>query len=445
MLRGVPTLLLTADVVCPMTGPPLPAGGVLVRDDVVEAVGEAAALADRADRVHALRGVLLPGLVNAHAHLEHADAHLLAAPGPQHRWAAAVAGLTAGWDARRWTRSAHRGVQLVLRSGASAVGDVVHRGPAVPAAARAGLRGDSFVAIDDVDRTEQDAVVAALERTLGLPAPGRRVGIAPLGPTAVGAGVLQGLTALAARRGAPVRIPAAWSQAEVVALWDAEGPLAARARAAGLAHEWLEEGGAQLPPVRYLAQLGALGPGTTLAHGVWVEDNEAALLARLGVGVVCCPRSDALLQAGEAPLERYAQAGVRLALGTDSAAACPDLDVLAETPAWVALARARGLAAWPSPVGPIPLEEAAIRLATVDGARAVGWQAHAGIIEPGRRADLVVVDVATTPERVYRDLVEAGPGRQVLAMLGGVMRARRDDADAPWPAIDHELDDERTA
>ncbi len=441
MLAGVAAILYRAPVVCPMTGPPLADAGVLVRDDRILDVGPAAALAPSADRVHDLPGVLLPGLVNAHATAEHADAHRLSAPGPQHAWAQAVAGLTAGWDERRWKRSAHRGVQRLLRSGTTCVGDVVHRGPAVPAASRAGLGGDSFVAIDGVDRVEADAVLAALERTLGLPAPGRRVGIAPTGPTAVGAGVLQSLADLARRRGAPLRIPAAWTQAEVLALWSGEGPLAERARSLGLGLEWLEEGGAQLPPVRYLAQLGALVPGSTLAHGVWVEANEAELLASLGVGVVCCPRSDELLQAGEAPLERYAAAGVALALGTDSAAVTPDLDVLAEAAAWVRLARERGLGFWPSPVGPIDLEEAAVRLLTIDGARAMGWAGHAGLLEPGRRADFVVIDVPTTPERAYRDVIDHGPGRQILTVLGGVRRSRRDSADVPWPEIDHELDD----
>jgi aminodeoxyfutalosine deaminase len=437
----VPDVLHTAPVLCPMTGPPLADGAVLVRGDRIEAVGGRAELAPRADRVVEHPGVLLPGLVNAHATLEHADAQRLAVRGPHHVWLDAVDGLTASWDARRWKRSAHRGVQLVLRSGATAVGDVVHRGPAVPAAARAGLLGDSFVAVDGVDMTEAAPVLAAVERSLRLPAPGRRVGIAPMGATSVGAAVLRDLAALAQRTGAPLRVPAAWSQAEVVAIWNGDGPLAERARRRGLDLEWLD-GGTQIAPARYLAQLGALGPGTTLAHGVWVEDAEARLLASLEVGVVCCPRADALLQVGEAPLERYAQAGVRLALGTGSAAAAPDLDVLAEALAWVELARGRGLGFWPSPVGPIPLEEAAIRLCTVDGAAALGWSASAGLLEPGRRADLVVVDVDTTPEAAYRDVVEQGAGRQVLTLLGGVRRARRSSADEPWPEIDHEHDPE---
>jgi cytosine/adenosine deaminase-related metal-dependent hydrolase len=74
----------------------------------------------------------------------------------------------------------------------------------------------------------------------------------------------------------------------------------------------------------------------------------------------------------------------------------------------------------------------------------MGWGGHGGILEPGRRADLVVVDVPATVETVHRDLVEGGGGRQVLTVVAGVRKARRSSGDEPWPSIDHELEDEMT-
>lgn len=438
----MPSVLYTADLVCPMTGPPLPKGGVLVDGERILAVGESTALGDKPDRVVHTSGVILPGLVDGHTSLELADAHRLAHGGPHHAWVSALNRLVATWEPQRWTRSAHRGVQQALRAGVTAVGDVVLRGAGVPAASRAGLAGDSWVSVGMVDRRDQDAVLAALERTLGLPSAGRRVGVSPGGAHTLGTGVLQALCALARRAGVPLHIPVAESQAEVRALWSGDGPLAALALTEGMEFEWLEGGGTDLTPVRYLAQVGALTPQTTLAHGVWVEVAEARLLAEVGVALVCCPRANALLQAGDAPLERYGQAGVRLALGTGGGAVEPDGDVLAEAAAWVALARARDVTFWPSPAGPIPLEEAAVRLATVDGAVAMGWGRQTGVLAPGRRADFVVVDVDTSAERVWRDLIEAGPGRQVLTVLAGVRKARRADAATPWPEIDHELGQE---
>ncbi len=435
------TVLYSARVVCPMTGPPLDDGGVLVSGESVVAVGEATVLRREADREQHLDGVLLPGLVNAHTHLELADAAALAEPGPHHLWARAVDGATAQWDDARWQHSARRGVLHALRHGATCVGDVVHRGAGVPAAVRAGLAGDSWVRIADVDVREHDAVLSALRHTLGLPAPGRRLGVALAGPTRVGTGTLQALVALTAELELPLHAHAAVDQAEVRAIWHGDGPAAEHAQAAGAQYEWLGEG-TGFGPVRYLDECGALRPGASISHGVWIDDREARRLGATRTALVVCPRADERLQTGAPALERVARAGVPLALGTESLAAVPDQDPLAEAAAWIALARTQGVALWPGAGGPVELEEQALRLLTCDGAAAMGWSAQSGVLAPGRRADLVGVDVATTAAAAYRDVMSAGIGRQVLTVLAGVRRSWRADGDDPWPELDDLLDTE---
>jgi aminodeoxyfutalosine deaminase len=430
----VPPTLYSADVLCPMSGPPVPDGAVLVDNGLIVAVGETTSLADRATRRHHIAGVLLPGLVNGHTHLELADAAPLAVQGPFPSWVQAVDGLSGQWTAETWGRSAHRGVLQALRSGSTTVFDTVTRGPGVPAASRAGLAGTSFVDIRDVDAAYAADVAEQVEHALGFPADGRRVGIGIASPVRVGTGVLQTMGALAQRRAAPLQIHAAEADAEVTALRLGTGPLADRARGQGLDFEWLAGGGPT--PVRYLEALGVLGAQTSVVSGVAVDAGEASLLAKLKIPVVCCPRANTRLRMGTAPLELYAEAGVALALGTESLAAVPDLDLLAEAAAWVDAAGQRGLQLWPSPAGPVALAEAAIRLTTIDGAAALGVGDRCGVLEVGRRADLVGVGIATSPESVYRDLVVSGPGRQVLTVLGGVRKARRDSADDPWPPVD---------
>lgn len=436
-MSGPPAVLYSADVMCPMASPPLADGGVLAEGDTIAAVGPAARLRAHADREHHLDGVLLPGLVNGHTQVEHADAHALARPTALPDWLRALEGITAGWDRDRWSRSARRGVHRMLRGGATATGDVVTAGPGVPASTRAGLAGDSWVDIAMVDGREQDEVLAALEHSLTRPAPGRRVGIAPRAAYSLDTGTLQALADLAERADAPLHTRAGQAPAEEAAIRHGTGPLAEAARSAGMAFSWLD-GGTGLSPVRYLDLFGLLTPRATLAHGVFVKEDDAGLLADRGVAMVCCPRSDERLSEGEAPLERYADCGVRLALGTDSPAAAPDLDMLAEAAAWVSLACRRGLSAWPAPDGRITLEEQALRLATCAGADAMGWGHHSGRLVAGRRADLVGVAVATTPERAYDDVLASGAGRQVLTVLGGVRAARRPDPATPWPAVDHQ-------
>lgn len=285
----MPPILFSADVVCPMSGPPLAQGGVLVVDGTIAEVGDAARLRPDASREHHVDGVLLPGLVNGHTHLELADAAGLAAAGPLPAWLDAVAGLTSAWPDEQWGRSAHRGVLQTLRAGTTAVFDTVTRGPAVPAAVRAGLAGDSYVELADIDASDADSVLEQVEHALTLPADGRRVGIGPAAPYRLGTGVLQSLAALAKRTSAPAQLHAAGSEAEVLALREGRGPLADRARGMGREFEWLA-GGAPTP-VRYLEALGVLQDGTSLVHPVRVDAGEARVIARRGVAVVCCPRA----------------------------------------------------------------------------------------------------------------------------------------------------------
>lgn len=429
----MPTTCYSADVLCSMAGPPLDDGGVLVEHDRIVEVGEGAALRRAADRHHRIDGVLLPGLVDARTRLECTDVAIPEA-GPYPRWREAVIGAIAEWDDARLARSAQRGVHAHLRGGTTCLGDVVLRGPGVPAASRAGLAGDSWVEVDGVDVGAQDAVLGALERTLGLPAPGRRVGITLPGTQAVGAGVLQGLTALAARAETTMQTVVAASREEAKAVTEGAGPLAREALVAGLDFEWLD-GGSGLSPMAYADRCGALRPGWSVAHATKFRRGQAAVLTERGVAAVIGPLATPVV--GRPRLAELAAARTPLALCTEASPGPPD--VLAEAAAWVALARRQGLASWPGPepageVAPLGLEEAALRLATADGAAAMGWGDHAGILARGRRADFTAIGVRTTAAGVYEDLIGHGAGRQVMTVLGGVRRARRDDPAAAWPA-----------
>lgn len=412
-----------------MNGPPIAGGGVLVDGGRIVAVGDAAGLASRAERTHELEGVLLPGLVSGATEVELHDAGRVAVSQPHATWVRAVEDAVAGWSGEDWMRSARRGVVALLRAGVTTAFDAVLRGPGVPAAAQAGLGGDSLVTIRMVDADEQDAVLAALAHSLTRPAGERRVGVLAGGTWLLGSGVLANLGRLAAHHRVALHVRAAESEAEVAALQRGEGPLADHVRMHGMGFEWLD-GGTGTRPVAYLDQLGVLRPGTVLVGGVWVDAAEARRLADVRVPVVLCPRTAEALGGGHLPLEHYADSGVALALGTGSPAASGDPDPLAEAALWVAAARDRGLSSWPSPRGPIGLEEQALRLLTSAGAQALG--AAAGVLEAGRRADLVGLALDTTPADAYRDVVAHGAGRVVLTVLAGVARARRPDPAVRW-------------
>ena len=136
-----------------------------------------------------------------------------------------------------------------------------------------------------------------------------------------------------------------------------------------------------------LRQLGLLGPELSAVHAVPLEESEIALLARHGASVVHCPSSSLLQSRGFAPLARMAAAGINLALGTD-AAASGRLDMLGEMRLAALLAKA--IAAGPAAIP----AHAALRAATLGGARALGLESQIGSIVPGKAADLAAVRVA---------------------------------------------------
>jgi cytosine/adenosine deaminase-related metal-dependent hydrolase len=171
--------------------------------------------------------------------------------------------------------------------------------------------------------------------------------------------------------------------------------------------------GAGTTPVRHCDELGGLGPDVHVAHGVHVDAADRALLRERQTVVALCTRSNAVLQAGEAPVADYLAEGSPVALGTDSLASSPDLDLLAEARAARDLARRQGLER---------PERLLVEALTTGGARALGLPL--GTLEPGGRADLAVFDVPTEGDP-HEALVEHGAGRCVATVLGGRLVHRR--------------------
>jgi 5-methylthioadenosine/S-adenosylhomocysteine deaminase len=141
-------------------------------------------------------------------------------------------------------------------------------------------------------------------------------------------------------------------------------------------------------PVAYLDSLGFLGPGVLGAHGVWVNDADIAVLKARGVGVSHNPESNMKLASGTAPVPAYLRADVAIGLGTDGAASNNDLDMFEAM-------RVAALLHKHASSDPRALSaRAALEMATIRGARALGKDKSIGSIEPRKRADLITVSVS---------------------------------------------------
>lgn len=141
-------------------------------------------------------------------------------------------------------------------------------------------------------------------------------------------------------------------------------------------------------PILELHDRGILGPDTVLAHVVWLEPEERALIAETGTGVAHCPVSNMKLASGVAPVPDLLDRGVAVGLGGDGIKENNRIDIIQEMKQAALLQKVHNLDATTIPA------ERALRMGTIEGARALGLADQIGSIEPGKRADLALVDLS---------------------------------------------------
>jgi 5-methylthioadenosine/S-adenosylhomocysteine deaminase len=168
-------------------------------------------------------------------------------------------------------------------------------------------------------------------------------------------------------------------------------------------------------PIRHLRRLGLLDRNSILAHCVWLDEEEMDLLAASGAGVAHNPASNAKLASGVAPVPALRRRGVPVGLGTDSTLSNNSLDLFQEMKLSVLLQRAVTLD------GYALVAADAFAMATAEGARVLGWDHEIGTLEVGKQADLVVLDIehplGLTSARVLSDIVYRTGPRDVRAVM----------------------------
>ncbi|MGE0362036.1 MAG: amidohydrolase family protein [Vicinamibacterales bacterium] len=386
------SLLVRAAWVCPVAAPPLADGWVLVEGGRIAAVGRGRE-APPAGRVDDLGEVaLLPGLVNAHTHLELSWLRGLVPPAADFltwvgRLMARRARLETADDER--TMAAMRDALSAARAtGTVAIGDVSN---ALVSPAVLREQGVAAVVFHEIvgfrDADGRTAAAAAAARAAAGSGGDVRVVPAAHAPFSVSAELFTAIRDEVRRLDRPISsVHVGESPEEVMLLRTGQGPWRDRLHALGAWRDgWTPPG---CGPADYLCDLGVLEPGVLAVHGVQLTDAELARLAAAGVTLVTCPRSNAWVGVGAPPIARFLAAGVRLALGTDSLASAPDLNLFGE------LAALRAL------VPEVPARRL-LAIATQGGADGLQLGERFGALAPGREARLVAVTLppgTTDPE-----------------------------------------------
>jgi len=370
---------LTARWVMPVDGPPLPGAVVTIDDGTIVAVGDRRSAAGPVQDLGDV--VLLPGLVNAHTHLQFSGLRRpLGQPGMELAdWIRLVIA-----DRKRSDRdllaNIAEGLRESLACGVTTLGDIA-TAPAAPfphVLTFQEVIGFSTARVDSAQSELLERLDSSRDSTSRRPAT-RRVaarGISPHAPYTVHPRLLERLVEEAAIRKLPVAMHLAESRAELELLAAGTGPL----------RELLEQrsmwDAAAIPagstPLDYLRML-ARAPRSLVIHGNYLSSAELDFVAehRERMSIVYCPRTHEYFQHAEYRLQEMLAAGVRVALGTDSRASNPDLNLFDELRS---VARKHD----------VPASEV-IRLGTLSGAEALGWGDVVGSITPGKWADLIAV------------------------------------------------------
>jgi cytosine/adenosine deaminase-related metal-dependent hydrolase len=411
-----PLQLIRARYLLPIAGAPaIEDGALLIVDGRIAAVGCYSELFNRtAEVIDYGDAVILPPLVNAHCHLELTDFPQWTAecgetiePESFVGWIRRLIRVRRSLGADPVPASVTAGIRQLLAAGTGAVGDILATPGALAPLLASPLYGRIFFETIGLD---EERFVPALEaalasaRSLTYPLSG---GLSPHSTYTVSARHLE----KAISTDLPLAIHCAESPEESLFLREGRGPIATELYAAA---GWpLPEHAPGLSPVGWLAAHGALSPQTLLIHGVQVDAVDAAVIAASGATVVLCPRSNARLGVGTAPIGLYKKAGVSLALGTDSLASNTSLSL------WEEIAFARSVYPELSP-GEL------LSIATCGGAQALGLEQEMGALTVGSGAHLQVLTAATFPPVVELAEWLCGAEHQVAALwLGGIERLRQ--------------------
>ncbi|MDO8987070.1 MAG: amidohydrolase family protein, partial [Coriobacteriia bacterium] len=401
-------MLITADWIVPVTGEPIRNGAVLLSRGRIAELGPANELIARNPdaRIHNYPGcTLMPGLVNAHTHLAMSCLKGLIPSQPFHEW---LKHIPVAWNALSdddIAASIAMGALRSIASGVVAVGDIAYGPESISIAADTGLGGVFFweilgIELEGLPQALYDAEYPS-DPLRGCQ--GRlRCGISPHASYTSGPRLLQGTHKIAMAQSAAFAVHVAESPAEVELLMRGQGPLT---RLSDRLAAGFEAPG--ITPVRYLDRLGVLEQALAI-HCTRVTPGDIGVLAAKAAGVALCPRSNAYLEGGSAPIRALADSGVALGLGTDSLASNSDLDLFEEARALQALE-------------PSLSARRIIEIMTREGAAALGIAGRFGSIEPGRDADFAIFAVSGDDPHASL-LANAGRSTIQAVMSAGVWR-----------------------
>ncbi len=421
--------IITASQMLPMTNgcAPVADGAIAVELDKIHAVGTLEALTQRYPDAPVKtnpESILMPGLINAHSHLDlttfyaattFADASL---DGVHVEF---IDTLISSIDYKQETEpekvmdGIQKGVTRLIETGVTCAGDMTHFEGTFKILDEMGLRAVIFPEIlagrGDAAQQRFEVALALLEKYTDDTLDRTRVGLGPYAPYLLSRNLLRIISRHAHDASIPLMIHAAESFAEMEFFFDSEGPIATDVFPA---LGWLELPPAQRKtPITYLADINFFDAPTIVVGGLHLSGNDFAVLARSLARVVWCPTMNAVMKHGKFPYAKLMEHGIPVGLGTEGWHTRLGFNL------WEEMRTA--MATEPSAL----TARDVVRMATVGSARALGLDPQIGTLEQGKKADYIVVRApeatnAPNESELYEQLVkQTDPQRVVTVVVDG--------------------------
>ena len=390
-------MILRARAILPVSRPPIENGAIVISDNRIRAVGPWPDLQPHATGEIRDLGevILLPGLVNAHCHLDYTDmAGQLPPPPTFTDWIPLIIAAKAAWDFSEYARSWLNGAQMLLRTGTTTVGDIEAVPDLLPELwDTTPLRVFSFLEMTGIRarRNSQEILREAVERIDSLSHPRCSASLSPHAPYSTQPELLRLSAGIAREKN--------WRITTHVAESEQEFEMFMRAR--GKMFDWLQRNERDNSdcglgsPVAHLARNDSLGENLLAVHVNLLAPGDIELLAGNHVHVVHCPRSHDYFRHPPFPRRQLADAGINLCLATDSLSTVRkngkeklELNLFEEM---------RQFAAADQTVPPFEI----LRMATVNGAKALGRAGQIGELSENALADLIAIPFAGKNADIY--------------------------------------------
>lgn len=409
------SIILSAETVLPVSSAPLKNGAVLITDGRIREVGDQAEVKERNQSIRELdlgRGILLPGFINAHVHLELGwiKRNIQTFDGFSGWLEQIVTRKREGVSDEELTHSVESGIASLVNSGVTTVGEISsYGGIDKPLLKKSGLRTVLFREV--VDSNEDVTDFNALEKANMF-----EERLFAHAPYSCRPELLQKILESHRENGIPVGMHLAESMDEVDFVRCKGNSL--ENRIFPLIGKMPFKRPSAVSPVSYARSMGLFdNTKITAVHMVQVSESEAEELGGLEAGIVLCPRSNMFLQVGSPPVGYYADID-RLGMGTDGLSSNYNLDYFEEL-RFLHLLMSQSLgqgAAYKT-----------VYAATLGGAKALFLEDRVGSIEPGKEADLIFINPENESADPYLSVISAAGGNVGLVMAGGrVLHSRYD-------------------